>query len=99
MTKVIEIVEFKLNSGVADAAALAAAQKTVEFVKEQDGFIRRSLNKNPDGVWVDVVEWQDMASAEAAGGKFMTDSRNAEFGSMIDGPSVRMLHLDNQMSC
>lgn len=99
MSNVIEIVEFKLNSGVTKSAAINAAQKTVEFVKEQDGFLKRTLSQNSDGIWVDVVEWKDMVSAQAAGARFMEDARNAEFGEMIDGTTVRMLHLDSQISC
>jgi hypothetical protein len=39
-----------------------------------------------------------MEDAKLAGSKFGEDSRNAEFGSMIDGKTVRMLHLDSKLT-
>lgn len=94
MMNVIEIVEFKLNSGTDEAVALKAAEKVSLFAKDQAGFISRSLTKSSDGLWIDILEWNDLETAKLAGSKFSEDSRNAEFGSMIDGETVRMLHLD-----
>lgn len=94
MSNVFEIVQFEFNAGVTDEQGLSAAKKSMDFAKEQDGFMKRSLSKNDDGLWVDVIEWNNMDSAKAAGGKFMEDERNAEFGSLINGPTVKMLHLD-----
>ncbi|MEW7006435.1 MULTISPECIES: hypothetical protein [unclassified Lentilitoribacter] len=98
MTNVIELVEFKLNSGIDEATALKAAEKVSQFAKDQSGFISRSLTKNSDGIWIDIIKWQNMEDAKLAGSKFGEDSRNAEFGSMIDGKTVRMLHLDSKLT-
>lgn len=94
MSNVFENVQFEFNAGVTDEQGLSAVKASMDFAKEQDGFIKRSLTKNNDGLWVDVIEWKNMNSAKAAGGKFMEDKRNAEFGSLINGPTVKMLHLD-----
>lgn len=98
MSNVFEIAEFKLNSGVDEAAALKAAEKVSQFAKEQAGFIRRSLTKSSDGIWIDVIEWKNMENAKLAGSKFFQDPRNAEFGAMIDGETVRMQHLDCKLT-
>lgn len=98
MGNVFEIVEFKLNSGTDEATALKAAEKVSEFAKDQTGFISRSLTKGSDGLWIDILEWKNMENAKLAGSKFTQDSRNAEFGSMIDGETVRMLHLDGKLT-
>jgi choline dehydrogenase-like flavoprotein len=90
---VMEIVTFRLNPGVTDAAFLAAARGTAPMVAAQPGFLRRSLLRDDAGEWTDTVAWQSLAEAHAAAETLMADPGFAAFGAAIDMTSLRMRHL------
>lgn len=95
MTKhVIESVEFQLNESVKSNEFIAAVDKTKPFVTKLNGFVRRYTCQKEDGLWLDVVEWCDMAAAKAAAEKFMQAEAIKEFISLIDPESIRMQHFE-----
>lgn len=89
---VIEMVSFELNQGVSDADFLQASQAIDSWVKPQPGFEYRALVKQSDGVWQDLVFWQDMACAEQAGAKFMQASELSETMALINKQTVVVKH-------
>ncbi len=91
--RVIEVVEFKLNDGVDAETFIKAANDTVEFVESLDGFIKRSLSQGEDGIWMDIVEWRDMASAKSAAEKFPQAEEAKALCSMIKMQTAKMQHL------
>ena len=63
---VIEWAPFRLAAGVSEAELLEAAEMLQrDFVDGQPGFVRRELLRASDGEWVDLVVWEDEASARA----------------------------------
>jgi hypothetical protein len=90
----LEVVRFKLLPGVTDEAFLATNAATVDFLKRQGGFRRRVLSKGADGVWTDVVEWENLALAHQAAKQLMTEPALGPFMKAIDPESVMMDHLD-----
>ena len=90
----LEIVRFKLLPGVTDEAFLATNTATVDFLKRQGGFRRRVLSKGSDGVWTDVVEWENLALAHKASEQLMVEPALAPFMKTMDPESVMMDHLD-----
>jgi len=64
---VIEWAPFRLADGVTEDQLLAAARQLQDvFLAHQPGFVRRELLRGTGGGWVDLVEWSDRATAEAA---------------------------------
>lgn len=95
MTKhTLEVVEFRLNNNVQEDAFITQISKTDAFLSSLNGFIKRNTAKNEDGLWIDIVEWQDMKSAKNAAEKFMTVAETKEFGAMIDHKTIRMEHFE-----
>jgi hypothetical protein len=88
----IEFVTFRLNPGTDRAVFLENARRTEAVVRRQPGFQARMLAEGEDGSWSDIVTWASHADAMAAAEAVMSDPDFGPFGSMIDGPSVRMSH-------
>ncbi|MCF6326370.1 MAG: hypothetical protein L3J21_03645 [Devosiaceae bacterium] len=65
--RVIEVVTFKLNKGVSEYEFLKAVSASSEFIKTLDGFILRRLSCDDGGNWLEHVEWENLAHAEAGG--------------------------------
>jgi hypothetical protein len=87
---VLEIAEFRATK---DAEALHEAARLMEpWLRAQPGFKWRRLAALGDGVWLDCLEWADMASAKAVADQIMTAEPAAGFMAMIDGPSVVIRH-------
>lgn len=90
--KVIEVVRFRTNKGVSEAAFAESAKTVNAFLQNCPGFIARRLSRGEDGEWIDHVEWQTMEAAKKASEAFMQRSDLAGFVSAIDEASVVMRH-------
>lgn len=91
-TPVIETVTFTLLPG-ADATVFAqAAQDMNAWITAQPGFIQRRLSCTEEGLWIEHIEWADMASAKAAAAAIGSDPAHGPFLSAIDGASAKMHH-------
>ncbi|MEO1656565.1 MAG: hypothetical protein AAFR65_02490 [Pseudomonadota bacterium] len=95
--QVAEIVRFKLREGADEAAFVDSAKGTVDFVAEQKGFVRRSLSKSDDGVWVDYVEWRSLDDALAAAKRVEAEPSFEPFLTDIDLASIEMRHQTIKM--
>lgn len=89
----VEIVQFRLKSGVDEGAFLAAAVAIQAAIARLPGFLTRELLKGEDGLWVDVVHWRSEAEALAAAEAFPTIPEMAPFVAMLDETAMTMLHL------
>ena len=91
---VLEVVEFRLNSGTDANVFLNAAEATKSFVSSLDGFIERHTAQNEDGLWIDVVKWRDMQCAQHASAQFEAAEEVTDFMMMIEPESVKMQHFE-----
>ena len=91
MGHVMEIAEFKLAKSASEADLIAALPDTMAFVKEQPGFVSRTLSGGDEG-YADLLEWESMTQAQAASEAFMKDPRNAAFMQCIDPENMSMRH-------
>ncbi len=89
---VVEMVSFRLTAGADTADFLTAARATEAPLRRQPGFQRRVLTLAPDGTWTDLVEWADLAAAEAGAQAMMAEPAFQPFLAMIDMASVQMAH-------
>ena len=87
---VLEIVEFRASG---EAGALFEAAKAMEtWLKAQPGFRWRRLSQLDGDVFVDTIEWADMASDAAAAAQIMSAEPVAGFMALIEPTSVVMRH-------
>jgi hypothetical protein len=93
MTTAIEVVTFKLKSDVSIEQFEQSQEGVNSFCKTQAGFIYRSLSKDDQGTWFDIVYWTDIDSAKSAGEAFMRDEKCQELSKLIDNTSVVMRHM------
>lgn len=91
---VLEIVRFRLRPGIDPEAFTADAARMDGWLATRPGFVRRRLGLADMGVWIDCIEWQDLATARAAADALMQEPTARPFLAAIDGGSVVMTHLD-----
>jgi hypothetical protein len=89
-----EIVIFKLNPGVDEAAFLQAAEAIMPNIRTLPGFMDRQLLKGEQGQWLDIVHWQSREDALKAAEIFPTLECTHSFITLIDAASMTMLHLE-----
>lgn len=92
-TATVELVEFKLIAGKTDADLAATHEGISEFLKEQEGFLYRSISLREDGVYLDIVYWDSLESAKKASDAIMQDPRGQAMIALCDMESVSMQHL------
>ena len=88
---IMEVTTFNINSDV-DPMAFAKRDAQVErdFTSRQTGFIKRQSGVDEKGNYVVVVFWKSVKDAEASMGKFMSDTSVADYGQMIEAPTMKM---------
>jgi hypothetical protein len=91
-TVVLEVVIFSLTNGTNRDGFVAAADASMEWAREQPGFVSRELFETSGGQWIDTVRWASMEAAQAAAGGIGDAEQTRGFVSMIDGTSVQILH-------
>ena len=92
--RVLEVVTFSLLPGTDVAAFLREAETAGAVMCAMPGYLSRRLARSEDGVWIDVVEWTDAASAARAAETFHTIPAAQPFCGMIDMGTARMTHHD-----
>ncbi|MCG9581039.1 hypothetical protein L1D13_10670 [Vibrio tubiashii] len=99
MKSVIEIVRFKLLENATSEQLVSASEQSQKFVSSLNGFEYRSLSFDQDsGTWTDVVYWDSMDNAKAAGEQFMASEDCKPLMALIDPESVIMQHQAIMMS-
>ena len=93
---VIEIVQFKLKSGVSESEFLAQVAPTFDWLETVDGYISRELLADEHGNWVDLVHWESMEQAEAAQNEMMSSPELGAAFASIDESTMQISHLTPQ---
>lgn len=89
----IELVTYTLKPGVTGKQLAGTHAGVHEFLQAQAGFIYRSLSRDEQGLWYDIVYWQDMAKAKSAGAAFMEHPAGRALIELIDMDSCVMRHM------
>ena len=93
----VEITTFKLNNGVSSADFVKSAeQMQADFLKRQEGFIKRTLTQSGDTLWTDIVYWKNKESHSQAMQLAEKTEAVIPFMEKIDFNSVKM-NLTNPM--
>lgn len=94
MSQTIEMVLFSGKPGISPAQMLAAARQAQPAIEALPGFVSRSFGHSADGRYLDLVHWQDAASAQAAAQAVMQCPDCAAFFQLIDESGLQMLHFE-----
>lgn len=87
-----EVVIFEARNTVTNETLLTAAKSMEKTIQSWEGFINRELVELGNGKWIDIVHWQDMASAQAAQEKAMHSEICLTFFSLIKEENMQMFH-------
>lgn len=98
MNNAIEVVIFKAKPGVDEARMKSAASAIKPRIQQLPGFISREFGVSEDGTYVDIVHWQDLASARAGAQAVNDIPECGAFFSLIDEGSAQMLHFESVVS-
>ena len=90
----VELVLLRLQPGADEDAFVRAARATTSDLRALDGYASRELLRADDGQWGDIVHWSSRDQALAAAEQFPTLPSAQAFGSLMDGASIRMMHLE-----
>jgi len=90
----VELVLLRLQPGADEDAFIRAARATTADLRALDGYASRELLRADDGQWVDIVHWSTRDRALVAAEQFPTLRSAQAFGSLMDGASIRMMHLE-----
>jgi len=91
---VIELVLYRLKSGVEEAAYLATSDDVTDALRTLPGFLgRRLMTAVEDGQWAEVVEWRSLEEAMRAAEAIPTLAGIAPAIEMVDMTNITMLHL------
>jgi hypothetical protein len=91
-SNIIEIVSFRLVSGVAEKDFLQAVEATNTFLTSQKGFVARRMSKDAVGNYFDHVEWATVENAKVAMESSMKQPELLPFIQMIDPASMSLVH-------
>jgi len=94
MTTTLELVSYRLKDGIGKDQLNATHDNVNQFLSQQDGFLYRSCSEDDSGLIYDVVYWQDIASAKAAGEAFMDNPAGQSLMSICDEHTVSMQHME-----
>lgn len=88
---VVEVVSFKLRTGVS-AAEFAPIDKAVEreHVAKQPGFVSRESAHGADGDWLVIVHWRSAKDADASMATFEKAPAAAPFMAKIQASTMSM---------
>jgi hypothetical protein len=91
--RVLELVVFKLKSGVSREQLLRTVDAVSEWASQQPGFISRELcYAKAEDKWIDVVWWKTLQDAEVAAEAAMSSESCAPMFALIDMDQMQLLH-------
>jgi heme-degrading monooxygenase HmoA len=90
----VEIVFLRLQPDADEDPFIRAAGATTSDLQSMAGYSSRELLRSEDGQWVDIVHWTARDQALAAADQFPALPSAQAFGSLMDGESIRVMHLE-----
>lgn len=85
---VLEIVTYTLAAGVNEGDFLAVHAKFCQFLDAQQGLEYRTLAKDEQGKYIDVVYWASQADLDKVQTTFKNDAHCHALMAMVDEASI-----------
>ena len=93
MTTTIEHVTYQTVEN-ADQGLLDKCNEQINaFCLSQPGFLYRSISKNQNDIWHDIVYWQDFSSAENAAKQFSSTQVCQSLSKLVKQDTMKMQHM------
>lgn len=89
----IEMVTYRLKADKTMADLALTHTGVNAFLQAQPGFIYRSSSTDDTGLVYDIVYWQTLEQAQAAGAAFMSDAAGQSLVALTDEGSIIMRHM------
>src|SRR5688572_14706775 len=93
MDEVIELVTFRMKSGIDNATFIAAVGQSTAFLERQPGFLARQVGLTATGEWADIIRWADLDAALRAAAAFNAAPETQAFNECLERNSVQMRHF------
>jgi len=93
MSNIIELVSYKLKSGISKEQLANTHTDVNLFLSQQPGFLYRSCSEDDSGLIYDIVYWQDIDCAKSSGEAFMNHPAGQALITLCDEASVNMHHM------
>lgn len=90
MNSTIELVSFNVTSEQGAETLLRLAPTMNEFLKQQPGFYYRTLLKDTNGEFLEIVHWESEEKAKAASDKMMQQPWAGDLMSLVEEGSLNM---------
>lgn len=90
----VELVIFKPKRDVNEQKVQKAMESLNTIITEFDGFRNRTLAKNKDGVWMDLIFWETMEDAKSASEKIMDNEEASTAFKVIDRKEMQFYHFE-----
>ncbi len=68
---IVELITYRAKSATTESDLLASHEGVNRLVKAQPGFLYRSVSRDGDQLWYDIIYWRDEQSATAGGEAFL----------------------------
>ena len=94
MTTTIELVSYRLKDNISKDQLAATHDEVNQFLLKQEGFMYRSCSEDDNGLIYDIVYWQNMETAKAAGEAFMNHPAGQSLIVLCDESSLSMNHME-----
>lgn len=95
MQSTLELVSFTLKPDTDESQLNDLQPELNAFIKQQPGFHYRSLIKDTDGKYLDIVYWESEELAKAAAFKFLAQPWAKKMMSLIEETSIKMRHVQS----
>jgi type IV pilus biogenesis protein CpaD/CtpE len=87
----VELITFRLNKGISNNDFVKSAEQMEnDFLKNQNGFIKRTLTISGDTLWTDIVFWENQESHSKAMQMAEKSEKVMPFMRKIDFNTVKM---------
>lgn len=91
--QVMNLYFFKLADGVSDQQFVEASQQAESFIKEQPGFLYRSVSRqNNSDLWIDTGYWENAETYQKVHQAFMEEPRCQSFMALINQETLEVRH-------
>ncbi|UTW44271.1 antibiotic biosynthesis monooxygenase [bacterium SCSIO 12696] len=91
--QVMNLYFFKLANGASDEQFIHASQQAEEFLRQQPGFLYRSVSReNDSGLWVDTGYWESAEAYQQVHQAFAQAPQCQQFMALIEESSLQTRH-------
>ncbi len=90
----VEVVLFDVFEGYSEEQVQNAFTSLNDIIKLYPGFLRRTMAKNEEGKYIDIIYWTNMQAAKTAAAEIMKNQNAVAVFNIIKPETIQMFHFD-----